>query len=80
MFTSRAVPLIKATGQWNHGTAFIPSYHPSYFLGLPYGEDNSAIKENTLKNVAFYFNGGTQPLLELTEELHEIKTTGTGDA
>jgi hypothetical protein len=78
VFTNRAVPLIKASGQWHHGTAFIPSYHPSYFLGLPYGEDDYARRENKLKNVAIYFDGATEPLLELTEDLKEIKTTGPG--
>jgi len=60
VFTHTHGPVLATKGNWARGTAYVPSYHPLYFLGIPYSTDKKGPKI-----AGIYLKDTTTPLLEL---------------
>jgi hypothetical protein len=73
MFTNKFVPIIKGNGSWAEGVTYLPSYHPMYFLGVPYDLLPGPEKKKA-KTISIYLSGTNQALLQLSEEFKEMQT------
>ncbi|HWB60028.1 MAG TPA: serine protease [Chthoniobacteraceae bacterium] len=72
IYTSEYVSVIKGAGNWAEGTFYMPSYSPSYFIGVPFSEMQSNGK-GAPKPIAVYTEHSSQPLtyLEGFDEMTE---------
>ena len=73
LFTNKFVPIIKGNGSWAEGVTYLPSYHPMYFLGVPYDLLPGPEKKKA-KTISIYLSGTNQALLQLSEEFKEMQT------
>jgi len=62
VFTNTCGPLLVGKDNWARGTAYAPSYHPLYFLGIPYSTDHKGPKA-----VGIYLKDTTSPLVEISD-------------
>ena len=65
IYTAQYSPVVKAVGNWSQGTCFLPSYHPAYFIGVPYNELQGGSRKNASKSIAIYSGRSSQPLTYL---------------
>jgi S1-C subfamily serine protease len=69
--TNQFVSLVEGGGNWADGIAFLPSYHPMYFLSVPYSSDNfSGVKKKPTMGI--YLTGSAQALVQVPEEFKEM--------
>src|SRR6266478_2156396 len=80
VYTNQFVSLVEGGGNWAEGITFLPSYHPMYFLGVPYSADNFAGQKKKPKTMGIYLAGSSQALVQAPEELKEMHpgTKGAG--
>ena len=73
VYTNQFVSLVEGGGNWSEGTSFLPSYHPMYFLSVPYSSDNfGGDKKKKPKTMGIYLTGSSQALVQAPEELKEM--------
>ncbi|HSI14157.1 MAG TPA: trypsin-like peptidase domain-containing protein [Chthoniobacter sp.] len=76
IFTNKYVSILKGSNSWARGVTYIPSYHPMYFIGVPYEHDSGdRKKKNNANAVSIYWSGASQPLVQAPEEFPEMQPT-----
>ncbi|MEA3211266.1 MAG: serine protease Do [Chthoniobacter sp.] len=79
VFTNQFVPVVKSQGNWADGLTFLPSYHPMFFISVPYNAASSGREKKTPKTIGIYLAGSSQALLQMPEELKEMQTGAKGE-
>jgi len=74
LFTNKFVPVIKSQGNWAEGVTYLPSYHPMYFLSVPYDMIHAGREKKTGKTIGIYLSGTNQALLQIPEQFKEMQT------
>ncbi|MDR3401129.1 MAG: hypothetical protein P4L99_01425 [Chthoniobacter sp.] len=72
VYTNQGVPIIKAHWNWAEGVTYVPSYHPAFFLGVPYDEIPQR-KKKVPPAIGVYSTGATQPLLQIPDGFKEME-------
>jgi serine protease Do len=74
VYTNKCVAVVKSQGNWSEGVTFLPSYHPMYFLSVPYNAIHSGREKKGSKPIGIYLAGASQALLQMSDEFKEMHT------
>ncbi len=75
IYTDKYAPLIEGSGNWASGVTYLPSYHPKYFLSVPYNYISDKKATNT---IGIFLEGTSRALLQMSEEFKEMRIAKQG--